>query len=272
MSGWRILIRVMAGLALVFLVAPLLVIVPLSFNAEPFFTFTPAMMAMESEGYSLRWYRAILEDGVWRQALVNSLIVGGAATAIATALGTLAAMGLARGNVPMKGAIMGLIISPMITPVIIAAAGMYFFYSDLGLAQTHLGLILAHAALGAPFVVITVTAALTGYDWNLTRAGSSLGADPWTVFFRITLPLILPGVISGALFAFATSFDEVVTVLFLGGPEQVTVPRKMWSGIREQISPAILAAATLLIAVAMILLIVVEWLRRRGERMKVTPR
>ncbi len=272
MSGWRILSRSLAGFTLLFLIAPLLVIVPLSFNAEPFFTFTPRMLAFEAEGYSLRWYRAILDDTVWRGALVNSLVIGGAATAIATALGTLAAMGLARGNVPMKGAIMGLIISPMITPVIIAAAGMYFFYSDLGLTQSHLGLVLAHATLGAPFVVITVTASLTGYDWNLSRAGASLGADPWTTFFRVTLPLILPGVISGALFAFATSFDEVVTVLFLGGPEQVTIPRKMWSGIREQISPAILAAATLLIIIAALLLVCVEWLRRRGERMQVSPR
>lgn len=267
MTGWRALTRLMAGIALAFLIAPLLVIVPLSFNAEPFFTFTPKMLAFDSAGYSLRWYRAIVEDGVWGQALVNSLIIGGAATLIATSLGTLAAMGLARGTVPMKGLIMGFIISPMITPIVIAAAGMYFLYSDFGLTQTHLGLILAHAALGAPFVVITVTASLTGYDWNLTRAGASLGAPPLTVFFRVTLPLILPGVISGALFAFATSFDEVVTVLFLGGPDQVTIPRKMWSGIREQISPAILAAATLLIGVAIVLLIYVEFLRRRGERL-----
>ncbi|BCW90406.1 Inner membrane ABC transporter permease protein YdcV [Alphaproteobacteria bacterium SO-S41] len=272
MTGWRILSRSMAGFTLIFLIAPLLVIVPLSFNAEPFFTFTPKMLAFDSEGYSLRWYRAILDDDVWRGALINSLIIGGLATLIATVLGTLAAMGLARGNVPAKGLIMGLIISPMITPMVISAAGMYFFYSDFGLTQTHLGLIIAHACLGVPFVVITVTASLTGYDWNLTRAGLSLGADPWTVFFRVTLPLILPGVISGALFAFATSFDEVVTVLFLGGPEQVTIPRKMWSGIREQISPAILAAATLLIVVAALLLVCVEWLRRRNERLQVSTR
>ena len=272
MSGWGLIARVMAGLTLVFLIAPLLVIVPLSFNAEPFFTFTDRMLALDPDGYSTRWYQAILNDAVWRDALVNSLIIGGASTAIATVLGTLAAMGLARGDVPLKGAIMGLLISPMITPVIIAATGMYFFYSDLGLTQTHLGLILAHAALGAPFVVITVTASLTGYDWNLSRAGASLGASPATTFFRVTLPLILPGVISGALFAFATSFDEVVTVLFLGGPEQVTIPRKMWSGIREQISPAILAAATLLIGVAVVLLLVVEWLRRRSERMQIVQR
>lgn len=272
MSGWGLVARVMAGLALVFLIAPLLVIVPLSFNAEPFFTFTDKMLAFDPEGYSTRWYRQILDDTVWREALMNSLVIGGLATLLATVLGTLAAMGLARGNLPMKSAIMGLVISPMITPVVIAATGMYFFYSDLGLTQTHLGLIVAHAALGAPFVVITVTASLTGYDWNLTRAGASLGATPAVTFFRVTLPLILPGVISGALFAFATSFDEVVTVLFLGGPEQVTIPRKMWSGIREQISPAILAAATLLIVVAACLLVVVEWLRRRNERMQVTAR
>ncbi len=272
MSGWRILGRLLAGVALVFLIAPLLVIVPLSFNAEPFFTFTDAMLSFEAEGYSTRWYEAIFADRTWSQAVVNSLIIGGAATLIATVLGTLAAMGLARGNVPMKGAIMGLIISPMITPIIIAATGMYFFYSDLGLTQTHIGLIAAHAALGAPFVVITVTASLTGYDWNLSRAGQSLGASPTRTFFRVTLPLILPGVISGALFAFATSFDEVVTVLFMGGPEQVTIPRKMWSGVREQLSPAILAAATMLIVVAVALLLCVEWLRRRGERMQVRPR
>lgn len=271
MTPWRILTRTMAGIALLFLVAPLLVIIPLSFNAEPFFTFTPKMLAFDPEGWSLRWYRAIADDPVWGQALVNSLIIGGTATLLATVLGTLAAMGLARSDMPGKGVIMGLIISPMITPIVISAAGMYFLYSDMGLAQTHLGLIVAHAALGVPFVVITVTASLTGYDWNLSRAGASLGAPPLTTFFRVTLPLILPGVMSGALFAFATSFDEVVTVLFMGGPEQVTIPRKMWSGIREQISPAILAAATLLIGVAIVLLICVEWLRRRGERLGTQP-
>ncbi len=272
MTGWRILIRVVGGLALVFLIAPLLVIVPLSFTSGRFFTFTPEMLAFDPAGYSWRWYEAIRDDSVWTKALWNSLFIGGIATLIATTLGTLAAMGLARSNAPMKGAIMGLIISPMITPVVIAATGMYFLYSDFGLTQSHLGLILAHAALGAPFVVITVSASLTGYDFNLSRAGLSLGASPLTVFRRVTLPLILPGVISGALFAFATSFDEVVTVLFMGGPEQVTIPRKMWSGIREQISPAILAAATLLIIVAAALLVCVEWLRRRNERMQVTAR
>ena len=148
--------------------------------------------------------------------------------------------------------------------LIISAAGMFFFYSNLGLGQTHLGLILAHAVLGTPFVVISVTATLAGFDNNLVRAGESLGGGPFLVFRRIQLPLIAPGVISGALFAFAVSFDEVVTVLFLGGLGQRTVPRQMWTGIREQISPEILAVATFLVVFALLLLGTVEWLRGRG--------
>ena len=159
---------------------------------------------------------------------------------------------------------MALLISPMVTPVIISAAGMFFFYSALGLAQTHIGLILSHAALGTPFVVITVTATLSAFDTNLTRAAASLGASPLLTFRRVQLPIIAPGVISGALFAFATSFDEVVVVLFMGGIEQRTIPRQMWAGIREQISPTILAVATFLIVFAVLLLLTVEWLRRRA--------
>ncbi len=248
-----------------FLTAPILVIVPLSFNVEPYFTFTEGMLSLDPQAYSLRWYRTVAEDPEWLRALANSLVIGFAATALATALGTLAALGLANPAMPGRSLAMSLLISPMVTPVIISAAGMFFFYSDLGLAQTYPGLILAHTALGTPFVVITVTATLSGFDPNLTRAAASLGAGPVRTFRRVQLPLIAPGVISGALFAFATSFDEVVTVLFIGGLDQRTIPRQMWSGIREQISPAILAVATLLIAFALLLMLVVEWLRRRGS-------
>ena len=189
------------------------------------------MLRLDPEAYSLRWYRTVAEDDQWRRALVNSLIIGIAATALATTLGTLAALGLASPAMPGRPLAMSLLISPMVTPVIISAAGMFFFYSKMGLAQTHVGLILAHAALGTPFVVITVTATLAGFDPNLTRAAASLGAGPVRTFARVQLPIIAPGVVSGALFAFATSFDEVVTVLFMGGLEQRTVPRQMWSGI-----------------------------------------
>ena len=254
-----------------FLVAPILVIVPLSFNAAPYFTFTEGMLRLDPEAYSLRWYRQIIEDHAWRHALVNSLIIGVASTALAITLGTLAALGLSNTAMPGRRFAMGLLISPMVTPVIISAAGMFFFYSNLGLAQTHLGLILSHAALGTPFVVITVTATLSAFDTNLTRAAASLGAGPLRVFRSVQLPLIAPGVFSGGLFAFATSFDEVVVVLFMGGIEQRTIPRQMWAGIREQISPTILAVATFLIVFAVLLLFTVEWLRRRrSERSAFT--
>ena len=252
------------ALIFAFLVAPILVIVPLSFNAEPYFTFTEGMLRFDPDAYSLRWYREIVENDAWARALGNSLLIGVAATVLATALGTLAALGLASRAMPARRAAVGLLISPMVTPLIISAAGMFFFYSTLGLSQTHLGLILAHAALGTPFVVITVTATLSAFDTNLTRAAASLGAGPLRTFRRVQLPLIAPGVLSGALFAFAASFDEVVVVLFMAGENQRTIPRQMWAGIREQISPAILAVATFLVVFAVLLLFTVEWLRRRS--------
>lgn len=255
----------LCALVFLFLVLPILVIVPLSFNAEPYFTFTEGMLRFDGEAYSLRWYREIVENEEWRRSLANSLVIGVSATALATVLGTLAALGLANAHMPARRLVTGLLISPMVTPVIISAAGMFFFYSSIGLGQTHIGLILAHATLGIPFVVITVTATLAGFDNNLTRAAASLGASPVHAFRKVQLPLIAPGVLSGALFAFATSFDEVVVVLFMAGVEQRTIPRQMWAGIREEISPAILAVATFLIGFAVLLLFAVEWLRRRGR-------
>ena len=263
---WHIAYLGFCALVFAFLIAPILVIVPLSFNAEPYFTFTEGMLRLDADAWSLRWYRQIMEDEEWSRALANSLLIGVSATVLATALGTLAALGLSNPAMPARRFATGLLISPMVTPVIISAAGMFFFYSNLGLAQTHLGLIFAHAALGTPFVVITVTATLAGYDQNLSRAAASMGAGPLTVFRRVQLPLIAPGVVSGGIFAFAASFDEVVVVLFMGGIEQRTIPRQMWSGIREEISPAILAVAVFLIVFAVLFLLTVEWLRRRNAR------
>ena len=273
-----------------FLIAPILVVIPLSFNAEPYFTFTQRMLSFDPDGYSLRWYERLLEQGmnapdaiagwwadvwnnaVWVRAAKNSFIIGIAATLLATVLGTIAALGLSRPEMPFRRTIMAILISPMIVPIIISATGLFFFYSWTGLANTYAGVIMAHAVLGIPFVIITVTATLVGFDQSLTRAAASLGANPRTTFFRVTMPLILPGVISGALFAFVTSFDEVVVVLFVADFEQQTIPRQMWNGIREQISPAILAAATILVAVSIALLTTVELLRRRGERLRgITP-
>ncbi|WEF23078.1 ABC transporter permease [Paracoccus sp. S3-43] len=303
---WHYAYLVICGLIFFFLIAPIVVIIPLSFNVEPYFTFTDRMLSFDPEGYSMRWYRSLLTFGMqnpnatgwafwsdawananWIKAAKNSIIIGVFSTLLATVLGTLAALGLSRPEMPFRRLIMAILISPMIVPLIITATGMFFFYSNpcemLGvvglptncgrLAGTYLGVILAHATLGIPFVIITVTATLVGFDQSLNRAAASLGAGPRTTFFRVTMPLILPGVISGALFAFVTSFDEVVAVLFIAGPDQQTIPRQMWNGIREQISPAILAVATLLVIFSIALLTTVELLRRRSERIRgVTPR
>ncbi len=304
--AWRWIYLAICTGVFVFLIAPIIVVIPLSFNAEKFFTFTREMLSLDPDGWSLRWYDSLLTFGMaqpdaprdarwwadmwanakWVNAAKNSLFIGVASTALATVLGTLAALGLARPEMPFRRLIMALLISPMIVPIIITATGMFFFYSNpcgmfglVGvsvtcgkLAGTYAGVIMAHAILGIPFVIITVTATLIGFDQSLARAAASLGAGPRRTFFRIIMPLILPGVVSGALFAFVTSFDEVVAVLFIAGPDQQTIPRQMWSGIRDQISPAILAVATLLVIFSIALLAAVELLRRRGERLRgLTP-
>lgn len=261
-------LRLSAGAVLFFLMMPILVIVPLSFNSQPYFTFTEGMLSFEASAYSLRWYSAILENPNWILAIKNSFIIGFFATIVATTLGTAASVGLASPYMPFKRVTTALLLSPMIVPLIIIAAGMFFFYTRFNLVGTFTGLIIAHAALGVPFVIVTVTATLSGFDRALYNAGLSLGANPLRVFKDVVLPLIRPGVISGGLFAFVTSFDEVVLVLFLAGPNQRTIPRQMFSGLREQINPTILAVATLLVFVSICLLVSLELLRRRSERLR----
>lgn len=255
--GWLAL-RLAAVLVLVFLVLPIVVIVPLSFSDSTF-------LAYPIEGWSLQWYREMWNAPEWGRATRNSFIVAPAATLIATVLGTLAAMGLARNKFAAKGLITGLLISPMVVPIVVVGVSTYLYFARLGLNDSYLGLILVHAALGAPFVVTTVLATLQSFNLNLVKASLSLGASPLETFFRVTLPVIAPGVISGALFAFATSFDEVVVTLFLAGPEQVTLPRQMFTGIRENISPTIAAVATLLILFTTALMMTLEWLRGRRK-------
>lgn len=279
---------VLCGMVLTFLVAPILVIIPLSFNAAPYFTFTPEMLQLDPAGFSLRWYLDIIKNGMtdpdapfswsylvdswhnaqWIHSLKNSFVIAVATTILSMFLGTPAALGLTSPNLPARGLVMSMLISPMIVPLVITSAGMYFVFSYLGLTGTYTGLIIAHTVLGTPFVVITVAATLEGFDRNLIKAGLSLGASPLQVFSKVIVPLILPGVISGGIFAFATSFDEVVTVIFLADYDQRTVPRQMWSGIREQISPTILAMATILVLLSLCLLTAVELLRRRSDRIR----
>ncbi|KIC14578.1 polyamine ABC transporter permease [Leisingera sp. ANG-Vp] len=266
--AWYYSFRVICGLIFFFLIAPIVVIIPLSFNAQDFFTFTPEMLRLDPEGFSLKHYRNFFGDESWQTSMWNSLKIAPMATIVSVTFGTLAAIGLSQPHVPFRRAIMAILISPMIVPLIISAAGMYFFYSRIGLQGTYMGVVLAHAALGIPFVIITVTATLVGFDRSLTRAAANMGADPVTTFFRIQMPLIMPGVISGGLFAFITSFDEVVVVLFVGSAGQRTLPWQMFTGLREQISPTILAVATILVAISIMLLATVEMLRRRSERLR----
>ncbi|MEL6647332.1 MAG: ABC transporter permease, partial [Pseudomonadota bacterium] len=260
-------------------ITPILVVMPLSFNAEDFFTFTEGMLRFDPEAYSLKHYRDFFTNNEWQRSFKNSLIIAPIATIISVTLGTLAAIGLSQSHVPGRRAIMAILISPMIVPLIISATGMFFFYSDIGrfLEGTigidkntvgYIKVILAHAVLGIPFVIITVTATLVGFDRSLTRAAANMGAGPVTTFFRVQMPLILPGVISGGLFAFITSFDEVVVVLFVGSASQKTLPWQMFTGLREQISPTILAVATILVTMSILLLLTVELLRRRSERLR----
>lgn len=248
----------------VFLLVPVLAVIPLSFNAGSFLTYPMA-------GFSTRWYEDFVTSERWLPSLRNSLFIGTIATVIATALGTLAALGLDRMGGWAKQMLNALFLLPVVVPVVVIGSSLYGLFARLGLTASYPGLIIAHALLGAPFVVITVAATLQGFDRGLLRAALSLGATPVQAFRRVTLPLILPGVVSGAIFAFATSFDEIVVTLFLAGPQQRTLPLQMFDGVREQISPTITAAATLLFVVSVALVGVVEWLRRRAERLRSTP-
>jgi putative spermidine/putrescine transport system permease protein len=272
---------VYCGIVFFFLIAPLVAIIPISFSRSPFMLFTEGMLAWppDPEAWSFRWYRYMVGictdknlttpcSNRWMIGTVNSFFIGTISTLLATALGTLAALGLSRPHMPYKGLIMSILISPMIVPLIITAAGMFFFYAKVNLVYTFTGIILAHVALSTPFVVITVTATLVGFDTNMTKASQSLGARPARTSFKVIMPLILPGVISGALFAFITSFDEVVIVMFMASLDQLTIPKQMWAGIRQEISPVILCMATCLVALSIFLLTTVELLRRRSEKMR----
>ena len=267
---WHYTYLTICGLVFFFLIAPLFVILPLSFNAEQYIHFSEGMIALDPDAFSLRWYEDMIygTKNPWGLAAKNSIIIAFFATIGSTILGTVAALGLSSRHMPHKALFMAVLISPMIVPLIISGTAIFFFMAKVGLASTFTGIILAHIILGTPFVVITVTATLTGFDHSVTRAAASLGSNPVNTFMKVTLPLILPGVISGALFAFVTSFDEVVVVMFLAGLENTTIPIQMWVGLREQLSPTILAVATCLIIMSTLILVTAELLRRRSERLR----
>lgn len=242
-----------------FLLAPILAILPLSFSAGSFL-FYPL------PGLSLRWYADFFASDFWLPALWNSLVIGLAAAGLATLLGTPAAFGLWRMTGAFRAVALGVVLAPMVVPVIVVAVALLLAFGPIGLVATHAGLIIAHAALGVPFVVVTVLAALEGFDATQLRAAAACGAGPLRAFFRVCLPQIAPGVAAGAVFAFATSLDEVVVALFIAGPAQRTLPRQMFMGLNDQISLTTAAAAALLVLASVLLLVVVAWLQARGRR------
>jgi putative spermidine/putrescine transport system permease protein len=257
--SYRVGLWCTCGVVFVFLLAPIFAIVPLSFSSG-------SMLVYPLPGFSTRWYAEALGDPRWRVGLLNSMWIGAWATLFATVLGTLAALALARQRAWWAQLAKAIALSPMIVPVVVIAVGTYFFFSPYKLVASFTGLVLAHTVIAVPFVLITVLATVEQLSPNLARAATSLGANPTTTFFRVTLPLIAPGVASGAVFAFATSFDDVVLSIFLSGPEQRTLPREMFSGIRDKIEPTLMAVATMMIAFSSALFLTIAWLKRRSAR------
>jgi putative spermidine/putrescine transport system permease protein len=248
---------IIVGILLLFLIAPILIIVPLAFSTSPFFVFPPPDV-------STKWFDRFFGDSLWVEALVRSLEVAVFSAFIATILGIMAALAVNRLPFKGKSVFMAIMLSPMIVPLIVVGIAVYRFFSDIHLVGSMTGLILAHSLLALPVVFVTVLANLKGLDRNLELAAEGLGSTPIGVFFKITLPLIKPGILSGALFAFITSMDEVVVTIFISGVTTPTLPRVMWEQMRTQVDPTIAAASTIIIA-ATTLLFFLWWFTGRQE-------
>lgn len=256
---WKTLYWLLCACVLVFLLAPIAAVIPLSFSSGSFLTYP-------LPGLSLRWYQEVLGGGRWLRGLGNSLLVGAAATVLSVLLGTLASLGLMRQRAWWSDALKMVVLSPMIVPVILIAVASYFFLAPLSLTSTYTGLIVAHTVIAVPFVVVPVLTALELLDPNLARAAAACGATPRVTFMRVTLPGIMPAMGSGALFAFAASFDDVVIALLIAGPDQRTLPREMFSGLRDSMTPALTAVATIMIVFSTTLFLLMQALQRRARR------
>ena len=258
-SVGRVILWIFVAIVLCYLIFPVFVVVPVSFSSAKYLQFPPP-------GWSLQWYQNYLDRPGWVPATFVSIRVAIMTTILATTLGTAASLALVRGRFPGRNAINSFMVSPLVVPGIIVAIGIYFFYAQARLVGNPLGLALAHTALAFPFVVTNVSATLHGFDERLEFAAMNLGANRWQTFRRVTLPIIRPGVFAGALFAFITSFDELIVALFVSGTGAVTLPRKMWDSLRQEIDPTIAAVSTILIAVSIVILLTAELLRQRSER------
>lgn len=249
---------VICGLVAFYMILPIFIVFPMSFSSAEFLTFPPP-------GFSIKWFERYFGDSSWIDPTLVSLQVAIMAMILSTLLGTLAAMALVRAKMRGRGMINTFILFPMIIPVIILSIALYSFFTKTGFRGTRIGLVLGHSLLCIPFVVITVSASLKGFDETLEKAAMICGASRLKTFMKITFPIIRPGVISGALFAFIISFDEIVISMFICGIDTRTLPLKMWEGIRMEISPVIAAVSTLLICLSVVLLLSAEVLRRRAQ-------
>jgi putative spermidine/putrescine transport system permease protein len=253
----RALLAALGGLTVFFLVVPSLIVVPMGFSSSKILTFPPP-------GWSLQWFQKMLTDPQWTTGFANSLLVATLTAIVSTVLGTLAALGTVRGRFPGKGLVNALMLTPLIVPVIVVAIGMFSVYVRWRITGTAVGLVAAHSALAIPFVIVNVSTSLRTMDRNLEIAAQSLGAGPLRTFWRITFPIILPGVFAGALFAFLTSWDEVVTAIFLTTAKFRTLPVEMWEQVRQVVDPTVAAVSTTVLAVTTTLLLLVFVVRRQA--------
>ncbi|MFI5011805.1 MAG: ABC transporter permease [Hyphomicrobiales bacterium] len=250
--------RGVVALILVYLALPTLIIVPMSFSGSTYLAFPP-------ESWSLGWYRQMAQNPAWLTAAGNSLAIGVSSAALATVLGTLAALALARGKLGSPGLLMAFFVAPMMLPHIILAIGLYPVMLNLGALRSYEAAVLGHTVIALPLVLITVGAALKGYSGSLELAAMTLGANPWQSFWRVTFPMIRGGVVVGAILAFATSFDELLLSLFLTGTTTRTLPRLIWEQLGDFLTPTIAAVATLVFVFSLGLLAIAALLQRRSR-------
>jgi mannopine transport system permease protein len=259
-----ILLAAVVGAVLFFLILPTLIVIPMSVGAAPYIEFPPT-------GLTLRWYVEYLNDPDWIAATLFSVRVALATTVSATLVGTLAAIALVRGNLPGKGVLLGLTLSPLVVPHIVIAVALYLVFAPVKLTGSFFGFLVAHTTLAAPYVVLTVTAALQRFDVTLELAALNCGASRPRAFFAVVLPNILPGVAAGAVFAFLASFDEATVAFFISGVEGKTIPRKMFEDIDFNLTPVIAAVSTILVAASLLLMTAVQMLQARQTRQKASP-
>ncbi|MDK1378274.1 MULTISPECIES: ABC transporter permease [unclassified Sinorhizobium] len=235
------------GLILFFLILPTLIVIPISFNSAPYIEFPPS-------GLTLKWYSEFFSDPDWMAAMLFSLRIAFFTTISATIIGTLAAIALVRGDLPGKSLVLGLALSPLIVPHIIMAIALYLFFAPLRLTGNFFGFLLAHTMLTIPYVVIAVSASLQRFDPVLEMAALNCGANRGRAFFEIVLPHITPGVVTGAVFAFVSSFDEATVAFFISGIEGKTITRKLFEDIDFNLTPVIAVVSTIIVAISIILM------------------